>query len=484
MKTCKTITRDFISDNFIFADISSAGKEFDKQALVERINFWKYVLKYQYNATYQESILIGMQKLGMDYFAIIIAAAELSLKIVVVDYNRTDKFRDLEYNDPKTKLLAPIDIFLHDLTDDMIKSNPAIGAKYIFFTKYSNRTYSTIDTVDVVDDQLYNKVVSIQPNPSDILFRVTSSGTTDVPKVIEHTHEFISAISFRNSKLYKGTAVHVNNLNHGASASVTLLPLLANDQIDKHLFYDCADVEVIPDLINGLYSYKDSIGYMSFPYPFLIDKFIEVSREKDIKWPKLDLITLSYILESAKHAVRDEIFNSITSIFGSNETLGPLFINRADRNSWNIDSRYYIKYDDFYAISLSNEGKITVSIPVYNKDIETNDYFKLDDQYYIHHGRSDMFRINGEPINLSTINDLNKQNIKTYIVVDTLNHCLYLACWEDLPVEEIQKIIKDVESNFKQVKVTKAFHLEKSNFYYGIKIDNELLREHFRTYNV
>jgi hypothetical protein len=95
-----------------------------------------------------------------------------------------------------------------------------------------------------------------------------------------------------------------------------------------------------------------------------------------------------------------------------------------------------------------------------------------------------MFRINGETINLSTINNLNKFNTKTYVVVDTLNHCLYLACWEDLSVDEIQKIIQKVESNFRQVKVTKAFHLEKSNFYYGIKIDNELLREHFRTYNV
>jgi len=316
------------------------------------------------------------------------------------------------------------------------------------------------------------------------LFRVTSSGTTNVPKVIEHTHEFISAISLRNAGLYKGTAVHTNNLNHGASASVTLLPLLANDNVDKHLFFDCADFEVIADLVKALKPYKDSIGYMSFPYPFLIDKFIEVSREQNVQWPKLDLITLSYILENAKHAVRDKIFNSITSIFGSNETLGPLFINRADQIVWDIDSRYYMMYDDFYKISLSDEGQITVTTPIYNKDVITNDYFELDCDYYIHHGRSDMFRINGETINLSTINNLNKLNTKTYVVVDTVNHCLYLACWEDLSVDEIQKIIQKVESNFRQVKVSKAFHLEKSNFYYGIKIDNELLREHFRTYNV
>jgi hypothetical protein len=481
-----TITRNFVSSNFLFLNLrDEASGIYNKEGLIKRINFWKYVLKYKYNAVHQESILIGMQSLGIDYFAIIIAAAELSLKIVVVDYNRTDNFKDLEYKDPKTKLLSPIDIFLHDISDEAILSNPVIGAKYVFFKKHSLRTYNTTQANDVViDSDLYHSLNEIQPNPDDILFKVTSSGTTDAPKVIEHTHGFIYTISLRNSKLYKGTAVHVNNLNHGASASVTLLPLLANDLIDKHLFYDCSEPEVIKDLIDVLIPYKDVIGYLSFPYPFLIDKFIEVSRKKELQWPNLDLITLSYILDNAKHAVRDGIFNSITSIFGSNETLGPLFINRSSKEDWNVDSSYFIEYDDFYKVSLSADEKITITVPVYNKEITTNDYFERKDNYFIHKGRSDMFRINGEAVNLSTINNLNKKHTDTYIVVDTLNHCLYLACWSELSQDKIKKIKEEVESEFSRIKITKILHLNKSNFYYGIKIDNELLREHFRTYNV
>ena len=479
-----TITRDFISDNFTFTDICANNQPYDKTSLVERINFWKYILKYEYIARPQESILIGMQKLGIDYFAIIIASAELSLKIVVVDYNRTDKFRDVEYSDPKTKLLSPIDIFLHDFPTDLLTTDQ-VYSKYVFFKAHSNRTYSTLDADSVkVQPELYASVLSIRPVETDVLFRVTSSGTTDVPKVIEHTHEFISAISLENSKRYKGTALHVNNLNHGASASVTLLPLLASEQVTSHLFYDGADAESIDGLVDALTPYKDDLGYLSFPYPFLIDKFIEVSRAKNITWPNLDLITLSYILDNAKHAVRDCIFNSITSIFGSNETLGPLFINTATKDNWNIDSRYYSIPNDFYKIKLSAEGKITVTVPVYNKEVETNDYFDQDGEYFVHKGRSDMFRINGESINLSTVNNLNKQYTSTYIVIDTLNHCLYLACWEDLTIDEIQTIKAEIESKFERIKITKVAHLDKSNFYYGIKLDNELLREYFRTYNV
>ena len=479
-----TITRDFISNNFVFTDICDNEQTYDKILLVERINFWKYILKYKYNAQPQESILIGMQKLGIDYFSIIIAAAELSLKIVVVDYNRTDKFRNVEYNDPKTKLLSPIDIFLHDFPLDLLETDQ-VYSKYVFFTAHSNRTYSTVEAFNLVIDQaLFDSAICIQPQPSDILFKVTSSGTTDVPKVIEHTHEFISAISLRNSKLYKGTALHVNNLNHGASASVTLLPTLASEHVNRHLFYDGADTESIRNLVDAVTPYKDDIGYLSFPYPFLIDKFIEVSREKNLKWPNLDLITLSYILDNAKHAVRDGIFNSITSIFGSNETLGPLFVNTASKDNWNIDSRQYSTPDDFYKIKLSEEGKITVTVPIYNKEVETNDYFDKQGEYFIHRGRSDMFRINGETINLSTINDLNKYHTNMYVVVDTLYHCLYLACWEDLNMDKIQEARERIESKFERVNVTKVLHLAKSNFYYGIKIDNELLREHFRTFNV
>lgn len=479
---CNTINQNFVSDNFIFTDIRSVGLDtYTKDDLIERINFWKYILKYKYNAVSQESILIGLQIIGIDYFAIILASAELSLKIVVVDYNRTDKFKNVEYKDPKTKLLAPIDIFLHDFPAELIEVDDAF-TKYAFFKKHSVRTYSTLDASNfTIDNVLYSEVLAIQPSPTDILFRVTSSGTTDVPKVIEHTHEFISAISLRNSKAYKGTAVHVSNLNHGASASVTLLPVLASDNVNRHLFYDGGDFESMEGLVDRLTPYKDDIGYLAFPYPFLIDKFINVSREHDIKWPNLDLITLSYILDTAKHAVKDGIFNSITSIFGSNETLGPLFINKASKDNWNIDSRYFLIPNDFYKISLSDEGKITVTVPIYNKEVTTNDYFEQDGNYFIHCGRSDMFRINGETINLSTVNTLNKKNTDTYIVIDTLNHCLYLACWKDMTVEEIQLIKEEIESNFDKIKITKVVQLDKSNFYYGIKIDNELLREYFRT---
>ena len=154
MRRCMTniINRDFISDNFTFTDLCANNQTYNKLQLVERINYWKYVLRFNYSAQPQESILIGMQKLGIDYFAIIIASAELSLKIVVVDYNRTDEFIDIEYNDPKTKLLSPIDIFLHDFPIELLETDQGYS-KYVFFTAHSNRAYSTVDAFNFVIEQ-------------------------------------------------------------------------------------------------------------------------------------------------------------------------------------------------------------------------------------------------------------------------------------------------------------------------------------------
>ena len=484
----KTITRDIISSNFVAVNLTDnrifEKTEYNKQQLVEKINFWKYVLRYKCKAKHQESIVIANQNLDINYFAIIFAAAELSLKIVVIDYIRADNFHDLEFRDPKTEVLSPIDIFLHDLPTSLEKSNPEGYAKYSFFTKHSNRAYSIYEdlelTIDNQDD--YNEAISVFPNPEDIIIRSTSSGTTNKPKVVEHNHAFINAVSNRNSSLYDGTALHVKNLNHGATAAVTLFPVLISDAVDKHLIYSIDEDSDLTEFVDTILEYKDELTTVSFPYPYLTEKFIKASKTKNIIWPKLRLVTLSYILESVKLAIRDGVFKSITSIFGSNETLGPIFVNIVDKDTWDRDPRYFTEYDKWYNTRLDEDGKIIVTLPEYNVEATTNDFFKQEGSYFVHQGRSDMLRINGEHFELATINKLNKQNQDYYVVADTLNHCLYLAHWEDKTQDEIDNYVNQVESNFTRIKIKKVTKLIKNNFYYGIKIDNALLREYFRTH--
>ncbi len=96
------ISRHMISDNFVGLPLHK-GQQYSKNDLISKIDLWKYILKYKCSAQAGESILIGMQILNIDYLAVCFAAAELSLKVVIVDYTRNDDFKDLTYYDPKTK---------------------------------------------------------------------------------------------------------------------------------------------------------------------------------------------------------------------------------------------------------------------------------------------------------------------------------------------------------------------------------------------
>jgi hypothetical protein len=451
---------------------------------VSNINLWKYILKYKCNAQKGESILIGMQVLNIDYLAVCFAAAELSLKIVIVDYTRNDEFEDLEYFDPKTKILSPIDIFLHDISKEKFIECPKELTKFTFFSNCSLRTYSTRDDInfEILNVNDFNLATNIFPAPSDIMMRCTSSGTTGTPKIVEHTHEFLSKISYRNSHKFSGNCVHIKNLNHGSSLAVYLLPTLISDNITSHLFYDLDETDLFDIFVNEISKFRNTLEYIIFPYPSMIDEFIDASIRNNIDWPILNIQTLSYIQDKPKAAIKNNIFKSITSIFGSNETSGPVFEAYIDINSIEQDSQQFTKPDNFYTIKLQETGLLSVTLPVYNSEIITNDIFEKNDNYYTHKGRSDLVKIDGEILDIKIINDLNLKNKELYIITDTVKNCLYLAFWNNTNAQLEHTYNDFFKNNFKKVSIKKTAILDKNKFFTGIKIDNEMLREYFRNY--
>lgn len=474
------ITRHSVSDNFSFTAIEE-NNSFTKKELDNKIDDWKYLLTYKCKAKRQESILIGITTINLDYIAICFAALELSLKLVIVDYNRKDEFTDLEYKDPKTKILSPIDIFLHDVAPEFLNKDATPIKKFMFFTNHSKRTYNTHTLDRTIDKNDYEKTKHILPSKTDIAIRCTSSGTTGTPKIVEHTHEFLYQISQRNSTKFYGDCIHIRNLNHGSSIAVFLLPSLISKNVKTHLAFNLDDhIGFFDVFIKGMKKYKNSLSFINFPYPYMIDQFIDSSIENNINWPALNVQTLSYIQDKSKKAVKDNVFKSITSIFGSNETSGPVFECTITKDSLDKNSSYFTKLDDFYDISLDAEGLIHVGMPVYKDSIITNDIFKIRDNFYIHSGRKDIVKINGEILDYKIINDLNATYPQSYIVVDSLHNNIYLAFWTQQDDKIYKKINKFFSDNYDNVKINKTLVLNKDRFLSGIKIDNELLREKFR----
>jgi hypothetical protein len=481
-----------ISDNFVALPLHK-GQRYSKKDLISKIDLWKYILKYKCSAEAGESILIGMQILNIDYLAACFASSELSLKIVIIDYSRNDDFKDLTYYDPKTKILSPIDIFLHDFSKEEFAEHPKALSKFTFFSNCSKRTYSIYNDLDftVNDPEQFNLAKDIFPDPTDTVMRCTSSGTTGTPKIVEHTHEFLYKVSVRNAEKFSGECLHVRNLNHGSSLAVYLLPTLISDNVSTHIFYDLGakdtadsinDTEPFEIFIRDFKEFYNTLEYVIFPYPFMIDEFIDASIRNKIKWPRLNVQTLSYIQDKPKHAIADGVIKSITSIFGSNETSGPVFTAYIDRQNSNQDSSLFDTIDDFYGIKLYDTGLLGVTLPTYNIEIVTNDLFEQQGVFYKHKGRSDLVKINGEILDIKIVNELNSRNSNAYIVTDTVKNCLYLAFW-DRPDDHItEEYFNFFQNNFNRIQIDKITVLNKNKFLTGIKIDNELLREYFRNY--
>lgn len=476
------ITRHSVSDNFSLVKLED-GSSYNKKDLDNKINLWKYILKYKFDAKEQESILIGITTLDIDYFAICFASLELGLKIVIIDYNRKDEFTEIEYKDPKTQALSPIDIFLHDVEKKHFAKGATPTKKFEFFAKCSHRTYNVNDLDFSIDNEKdFKQASQILPKNTDIAIRCTSSGTTGTPKIVEHTHEFLYKISKRNASKFSGDCLHIRNLNHGSSIAVFLLPSLMNDAVTKHLVFNVDEDQSFDVFVDALIPYRETFEFINFPYPYMIDKFIESSIEKSISWPKLQVQTLSYIQDISKQAVRNGVFKSITSIFGSNETSGPVFECTITADNTTQDSSCFTKLDDFYDITLDSEGLISVGLPVYKTKIITNDKFKIVDEFYVHNGRKDIVKVNGEIIDYETINQLNKTYKDLYIIVDSVHNSLYVACWTEVDEHVLNEVKKFFQHHYDRVRVNQVSILNKDRFLSGIKIDNELLREYFRNH--
>jgi hypothetical protein len=455
------LTRHLINPDIKFIDVSDTGdQEYNYNDLCKLIDAYKNLLQSCGCQPGQRAI-IGMPA-RIEQTAIVFACAELAISIAIVDYSRIDDWAESSYVDPKTKLLLPIDFFI---TESPHQSE--VGPKYKLFDQICNQTISLrIANLD------YTHNPTILATEDSEIIRCTSSGTTGTPKVIKHSHKFISNLIVRNSRMFAGKAGLNRNLQHGSSFATYFLPVLASPGITH--FYNFRSQHT-----KEICLYK--LDHMMIPYPYLIDEFFESAV---IKNSNLNIYTLSYIQQKWVDYVRQGKAKNIISIFGSNETSGPIFLNEIQPID-DFNPKRFTKVDDFYSLSFDHDDVITVSLPYYDSvNICTNDRFNYQDGYYYHQGRSDLIRINGLAVDLLGYNEFAKNLLDCDLIYDTIEHTIYLAVWsQDRSEEQIQIIAKHLDTTTNGLHtISKWSFLEQSDFIRGVKIDHELLRDYFRNY--
>lgn len=490
------ISRDIISENFVGINLDG-GAKFDKAKLEDRIDKWKYFLAHRCAAKKGDKILIGVIDISVDFLALCFAAFELSLVIVIADEDPRRSIFNKTIVNPKMAELLPLDILIWqtwyaDQSDSESDIDMRKYSSKIVFYKENAKCDVNLDEFNNTDfPEDLSEISAIRPDEDDLLMLTTSSGTTGTAKVVKHTHKFFERLCRRNSENFAGEVVHCKNMHHGSSLTVFYLPSLMSDAVTTHYFISCHADNGNPDLYNVFVRQIAGIdlNHITFPYIKIFNGVVAACEEQKIKFPNLRVSLLSYVPAIGKQYVRDSYVKEIQSIFGSNETAGPLFLSTLSMNNIDeYDSKQFIKVDDFYDMQIE-DGVLTVTMPVYDSKIKTNDVFMISDDQYTHRGRSDLVRINDVTIDFTFFDaicqDYNDQIMlvtdttenKIYLVIDKKNSTL--SATFDSIIERINKKIRLYYST-DRLQIDKYIIEDFNLFLSGVKVDRELIREYFR----
>lgn len=460
------ITRDVINKDIVFYDYSNEGdliRSYGYNEVCEKIDFFKNYLM-DLGCKKGESVLIGYDP-GLNQLGLFFAVCELGLNFVVNDYKMFEKSSDYDFLDTKTKILLPINYFF---------DNPESSEYKRKYLANVSDNYIPYEKIEPYDNYKKNGLISAEPN--DLLMKCTSSGTTGTPKKVLHTQEFLYNISKRNSIFFDKSVGLAYNLNHGSSLATYFIPCLMSERVKS--FYNVPDIifrneDFKIEYSDKRYNILNLLDHIMIPYSETLTEVLGLFKVKDLTY-----YTLSSI--SPKMHDKKESYRDIVSIFGCNETSGPLMINRASYK--NFDPMTYYIIDDYY--EFESFDPLIVNLKEYDTQINTKDIFTMvDDKTFRFEGRKDLLRINGKEIS-KKYNDIKFIKSKRCdLIYDTLYNEIYLAIWSENLSSEFT--LKYINNELEKIsggdhKISKVKKLYKQNFYSGVKLDQELIRTYFR----
>jgi len=475
MNNSKVIDRTVINKDITFYDITEEGRliKYSYEEFISLVDQIKNYFLSNYEVKLGETVLIGYYGTCLRKLASVFACLELGLSISIIDYNIIVISPD---SVTKTQLLSPIHYFICE-DDKFPKEHPR--SKYAVLI---NHCLNTVYSTDIETHQ-YDKSINqdIKIDPKSIAMRCTSSGTTGTPKIIEHSHEFLFDLCQRNSKMYYGNVVNEKCLGHGSGPATYFIPTLMSKDVEAVYNYWGEGSEFNDE--KYFMRNENIFDHIMIAYTHDIDGYFENINHNNPP-SRTTIYTLSTIKKEWTKYVKEGKIKNIISFFGTSETSGPIFINLADDENF-IQNKFTL-IDDYYKISFTEKNLLEVNIPTYEYKICTNDEFSVNSNEFYHNGRADLIRINGHVVDVCRHNKI-LEVLKPYLdakfVYDPAINEIYLAVWRtDLDLKTlIQKINVKIGDMHWNHHISKYEILDPNLFFTGIKIDNQLLRDYFRS---
>lgn len=471
----KVINREILNKNLKVKSIDARNNEIithqaNYREIIDAINRAKTYLLKEKNAQPGQKILLAANG-WPQYLIWFIASVELGLSFVVSDH---PTILNSESVANKLKSFGEIDYLIGDLNSEEIKWYPSLIDKFVdrnVFFSYTDQSHK--------DTFLCKE--------TDVLLWSTSSGTTDTPKVISHTHKFFYELLERNAKLYNlkesDKCLHTKGLHHGSVTGVYFFPTIK--YCSEH-YYAPSDKRNFAQLNDNIYSWvnviqKEKINRCLMFYTML-DDFCKLASLKEKTHDDLTIYVLSKISKDNIDIAVEKFNYKIYSIFGCTETSGPLFfpsITKDNLSNFN-ENNFGPVLDDFYKISINQNGKLLVEMPN-GEIVETGDKFSIHGNDFLFEGRENIYRLDGKAFYLNEMireceNILKKRNGQEFdIVLDPSMNCIYIRVDSDLDLDEFN--VK-LENKFPDpsYRIYKKLVAPRDQFITGIKLDLEEIR--------
>ena len=409
------LTHQLIGHGLTFQDVGADWKthQYSTADVVGMVHAYKNLLQHTYHCRPGQRVVIALAA-SVSQVALMFACAELALTIVIVDHEAPHGGALRDYIYKETQTLLPID-FLFIESQDRLQGHHK-------FSVYQEICDITVVLQECELDYLPNHTVWAQDNTKLIVFN--SSGKS-CPTVVSHTHNFIVSLALRNSKQFRGTVGMCFNLQHGSSLATYFLPALMSTAVTGMINFQAKESD--PEYFVRIS--KHGMNHLMIPYGSMLFRFFEACQ--DHANPELIIHTLGFISPSYLSYLNRGRAQNVVSIFGSGETSGAVFVNQLLPFE-QFDPRRYHKVDNFYEVSLDDNGIMTVCVPQHNLKVVTNDCFEYQNNSYYYRGRADLVRINNWPVDLDRYNNmvgLIAGKNCSEIVLDLVEDCMYLVTW-------------------------------------------------------
>jgi hypothetical protein len=382
---------------------------------------------------------------------------------------------------------STINVFKHRLDiyrkiDHIISGNVKFPAAELVMEKitFDEKIYQEYEFSQEAMDTIWAE-------ETDILMYALSSGTTDTPKIIFHTHSFFYKLMDRNAEVFNlksdDRCLHSKNLHHGSVVGVYLLPTLKHCKY--HVFQSFGpETSWTISYIDILQKYK--INRCLVYWSHLLQELCSRINPSDFDYAinigiltKIDKRNIDYLCGACGH--------NLISIFGCTETSGPLFLQKISKENYENyhTSNFQKPLDDFYKIELL-ERILHVTMPD-GTLISTGDHFEIVDGHYHYIGREGGLKINGTPIYVPLIanavekffaqvhNLENKQGDFFDLVIDCKKSRIYMRSSIPIDLKLLNKFLFN-EFNTHDYAISSLVIGSRKRYIHGIKLDATRIR--------